>query len=184
MKTLKTLLFIMICTASYVGCSENQGISDNIEPVLIGRGEEPATNCKWKQATPVTPSNEQKNRLDNVFSGNNRLLGSIRIDTLIVINNQADMVKFQGFSEYPDLWMEFDWNNQSIIGGKISTPSVSDEILSRQLLECLSTSSFLYEIEVKKCTSCWTAIGHNYFWAIYARKLNTENVSLTIKTVE
>ncbi|MDR0682998.1 MAG: hypothetical protein LBG15_14290 [Dysgonamonadaceae bacterium] len=29
MKTLKILLFIMICTASYTGCSENQGISDN-----------------------------------------------------------------------------------------------------------------------------------------------------------
>ncbi|MDR2805319.1 MAG: META domain-containing protein [Dysgonamonadaceae bacterium] len=140
--------------------------------------------CLWEQITPVTPSNEQRNRLDNVFSGNNKLLGSIKGDTLIVINNQADMVKFQGFSEYPDLWMAFDWENQTIIGGKISTPSVSDEILSRQLSECLNTSLFLYNIEVKKCTSCWTAIGSHYFWAIYARKLNTENVSLIIKTVE
>jgi hypothetical protein len=140
--------------------------------------------CLWEQITPVTPSNEQKNRLDNVFSGNKKLLESIESDTLIVINNKADMIKLQGFSEYPDLWMEFDWDNQCIIGGKIITPSVSDEILSQQLLECLDTSSYKYEIEVKKCTACWTALGKYYFWAIYAKKLNTENVSLTIKTVE
>jgi hypothetical protein len=71
-------------------------------------------------------------------------------------------------------------------GGQIMpvTPSVSDEILSRQLSECFNTSSFLYEIAVKKCTDCRTAIGYHYFWAIYDRKLNPENVSLRIKAVE
>ena len=43
MKTLKPLLFIMICTASYVGCGENQNIKENI---LL-------TGSKWKLAAFV-----------------------------------------------------------------------------------------------------------------------------------
>ncbi|MDR2690727.1 MAG: hypothetical protein LBB73_00245 [Dysgonamonadaceae bacterium] len=39
------------------------------------------------------------------------------------------------------------------------------------------------DIEVKKCTACWWAIGYHYFWAIYAEKLASKDVSLTIKTV-
>jgi hypothetical protein len=151
----------------------------------LSGNKESEADCRWEQVTPITSTNEQKSRLDYVFSDDKESLRNIKSDTLFVINNREDMVKLQGISEeYPDPWMEFDWDNQSIIGGKISTSSVSDEVLSQQLLECLDTSSYKYEIEVKKCTNCWTAIGYHYFWAIYLKKPNTENVSLTIKTVE
>jgi hypothetical protein len=146
------------------------------EDVVSGQ-EPPEGNTQ--QVIPVIPTNEQKNRLDSLFSDNNELLRKLLIDTLFVINNQEDIVTLQGSNKSLDI----DWDNQCIIGGKIITPSVSDEILSQQLLE-QSPSSYVYEIEVKKCTTCWTALGKYYFWAIYAKKLNTENVSLTIKTVE
>jgi hypothetical protein len=133
------------------------------------------------QVTPVTPTNEQKSRLDNVFSDSNELLRRLN-DTLLVISNQEDMIELQGFSEYPDMWMAFDWDNYSIVGGKIVLPSISDEILSQQLLE-YSPSSYVYEIKVKKCTECWTALQQYYFWAIYAKKPDRENVSLTVRTV-
>jgi hypothetical protein len=79
--------------------------------------------------------------------------------------------------------LDIDWDNYSIIGCKIITSSISIEILSQQLLE-YSPSSYIYMVEVKNCTACWTALGQHYFWAIYAKKLNAENVSLTIKVVE
>jgi hypothetical protein len=156
----------------------------DLELTRLLSSEEPETGCKWEQVTPVTPSNEQKSRLDNVFSASNELLRDIQCDTLFVINNREDMIKLQGFSEYPDLWMEFDWDNYSLIGGKTVTPSVSDEILSQQLSKCLDTPSYKYEIEVKKCTACWTAIGHHYFWSRYDKILDSKDVSLTVKTVE
>jgi hypothetical protein len=140
--------------------------------------------CLWEQVTPTAPSNEQKSRLDDVFSGSNPLLGNSRSNTLMVINHREDMVKLQGFSEYPDMWMEFDWDHYSVVGGKIVTSSVSDEILSQQLLACFGTSLYQYEVEVKKCTYCFGAMGYHYFWAIYAEKIDSKDVSLTIKTVE
>jgi hypothetical protein len=144
-------------------------------------GEEVETICKWEQVPSVAPTNEQKSRLDNVFSDSNELLRGIQNDTLFAINNQKDMGKLQS-SEYLDIWI--DWDNYSIIGGKIVTLSVSDEILSQQLSKRLGTSSYKYEIEVKKCTVCYWAIGHHYFWTIYDKKLDFKDVSLTIKTVE
>jgi hypothetical protein len=171
-----------------VSCSnDNLSVDDSTQAGLLSdteNNEEPATDCKWEQVTQGTPSNEQKDRLDGVFSGENKLMKSIKVDTLIIINSEEDLIKIQGFVEFSDIWLGFDWDTHSIIGGKISTSSISDEIISRQLLECLSTASFSYEIDVKKCTECWTAIGQHYFWAIYARKFNTENILLTIKTVE
>jgi hypothetical protein len=140
--------------------------------------------CLWEQVTPIAPSNEQKSNLDNVFSGSNKLLRNSMSDTLIIINNREDMIKLQGFSEYPDMWMDFDWDHYSVIGGKIVLFSVSDEILSQQLLACFGTSMYQYEVEVKKCALCYWAMRYHYFWAIYAKKLNAEDVSLTIKIVE
>jgi hypothetical protein len=148
------------------------------------KSEEPETACLWEQVTPVAPSNEQKSRLDTVFSDRHELLGNIQRDTLFVINNREDMIKLQGFSEYPDLWMEFEWDNYSIIGGKILRPHGPNEIISQQLSKCLGTSSYKYEMEVKDCTLCYDAEVHLYFWAIYAKKMDSKDVSLTVKTVE
>jgi hypothetical protein len=157
----------------------------DIELKRLSQGEEEnAKDCEWTKLTSVSVEGQLKTTLDNVFSDNNELLKVIKSDTLFVINNREEIVGLQGFSEYPDRWMEFDWNNQCIIGGKIQTSSVSDEILSQQLSECLNQSLYVYEIEVKKCTDCYWAIGYHYFWAVYPRKIDAKNVSLTIKTKE
>jgi hypothetical protein len=132
-----------------------------------------------QQVTPVTPTNEQKSRLDNLFSYNNELLRKLQKNTLFVINNQEDMATLQGSNESLDI----DWDKYSIIGCKIITPSISNEILSQQLLEYIPLS-YVYMVEVKNCDICYAALGEHYFWAIYAKKLNAENVSLTIKFVE
>jgi hypothetical protein len=137
--------------------------------------------CLWEQITSVAPSNNQKSRLNDVFSDSNELLRSIECDTLFVINNQGDMLKLQPY-EYHDIWI--DWDNYSIIGGKIVRPHGPNEIISQQLSKCFGTSSYKYEIEVKECTLCYDAEEYLYFWAIYAPKSDFKDVLLTIKTIK
>jgi hypothetical protein len=94
MKTLKTLLFILICAASYTGCSENQ---NNLENSSL-------TGTKWKLTgfvtngdakTPVPDSNDCYWLLfkdDNTLEGKsstNFLSGSYEIDrtsSLLITN--------------------------------------------------------------------------------------------------
>jgi hypothetical protein len=136
--------------------------------------------CLWEQITPAAPSNEQKIRLNGVFSDSNECLRNIRSDTLFVINNQEDMRKLQS-SEYHDIWI--DWDNYSIIGGKTVRPHGPNEILAQQLSKCLDTSSYKYEIKIKECILCYDAEEYLYFWTIYAQKPDSKNVSLAIKVV-
>jgi hypothetical protein len=136
--------------------------------------------CRWEQVTPIAPSDNQKSRLNYVFSDSNELMRNVEHDTLFVINNQKDMGQLQD-SEYHDIWI--DWDNYSVIGGKIIRPQGPNEILSQQLSKCSGTSSYKYEMEIKECTLCYDAEEHLYFWAIYA-KADFKEVSLTVKTVE
>jgi hypothetical protein len=139
--------------------------------------------CLWKHINPVEPSDEQKSLFDYVFSDSNELLRSIANDTLFVINNQEDMKKIQGTDIY--LNIPVDWDNQCLIGGKTVTSSISDEIISQQLLECTGTTyytSYQYAVEIRKCIECYDAIEHHYFWAIYDKKPDSKDVLLTIQT--
>jgi hypothetical protein len=137
--------------------------------------------CLWEQVTPTVPSNEQKSRLDDVFSDSNELFGNIQSDTLFVISSQEDMLKLQP-AEYHDIWI--DWNNYSVIGGKIVRPHGPNEIISQQLSICLDTSFYEYAVEVKENTPHYDAEEHLYFWAIYSKKMNPEEVSFIVKIVE
>jgi hypothetical protein len=179
MKTLKFLVFAMLTLSMSVACSSDK-LSEN--DMLEQQTEEEI------QVVSKTPSSEQKNRLDYIFSAENELLRdqypSSMDDLLFVINNRDDIIKLQGFSEDPDIWLEFDWDNYSIIGCKIYTHSVSDKILSGKLVAYPDTSSYGYEIEVKNCTECYWGIGKFYLWEVYPRKLNPEDVSLVIKIIK
>jgi heat shock protein HslJ len=96
MKTLKFLLFILIGAASYTGCSENQGISDNNENENIS-----LAGTQWKLVgfvngadgaviTPEASSGKPYNfywiqfkedKTVNGMSSSNQLLGSYDVNS-------------------------------------------------------------------------------------------------------
>jgi hypothetical protein len=176
MKTLKFLVFAALALGLCAACSEDEAPKNEVPEFDI-----PQTELDdWALVMPVTPTDNQKSRLEEAFSGSSELLRNSRGDTLVVINNQQEMRALQP----SDKDVGVDWETQCVVGGKIVTPSISDRVLSGQLLEHLETGLCRYEIEVERCTVCYAAIGVHYFWAIYNKKLEAKKVSLMVKTAE
>ena len=119
-----------------------------------------------------------KKRFRYFFSENNELAKNIKGDTLLyVINSKEELLAISGNI---NTVMDIDFENQSIIWGKFLTSSVSNTIASKQLLKCHPFSNYRYEISVKNCTECWTALGYLYYWDIYPQKININDISLII----
>jgi len=135
-------------------------------------------NCKWRELSPSILTEQLKNDLDIIFSENNELAKNIKGDTLLyVINSKEELLAISGNINTA---IDIDFENQSIIWGKFLTSSVSNTIASKQLLKCHPFSNYRYEISVKNCTECWTALGCLYYWDIYPQKININDVSLII----
>ena len=135
-------------------------------------------NCEWTKLNPVVLTEQLKDNLDIIFSENNELVKNIKGDTLLyVINNKEELLEI---SHNINTVIEIDFENQSIIWGRFLTSSISNNIASKQLSVCYPSSIYRYEISVEKCTECWAALGYLYYWAIYPRKININNVSLFI----
>ena len=135
-------------------------------------------NCEWTELKPVVLTEQLKNDLDIIFSENNELVKNIRGDTLLyAINSKEELSEI---SHNINTVIDIDFENQSIIWGRFLTSSISNNIASKQLSVCYPSSNYRYEISVDKCTDCWEALGYLYYWAIYPRKINVNNVSLII----
>ena len=134
--------------------------------------------CDWKkiQSNVLT---EQLNTTFNVFfSSDNELVANIQGDTLLyVINNMDELLNLSNSLYTP---INFDFEKQSIIWGRIFTSSVSNTISSKQLFKCKSSSQYKYNVIVDKCIDCWTATGYLYFWEVYPRKIDVNKVSLIV----
>jgi len=139
-------------------------------------------NCEWTELKPVVLTEQLKNILDIVFSESNELVKNIKGDTLLyVINNKEELLEI---SHNINTVIDIDFENQSIIWGRFLTSSISNNIASKQLSVCHPSSNYRYEISVEKCTDCWESLGYLYYWAIYPRKINVNNVSLIINELK
>ena len=139
-------------------------------------------NCEWTELKPVVLTELLKNILDIVFSESNELVKNIKGDTLLyVINNKEELLEI---SHNINTVIDIDFENQSIIWGRFLTSSISNNIASKQLSVCHPSSNYRYEISVEKCTDCWESLGYLYYWAIYPRKINVNNVSLIINELK
>ena len=160
------------------------GISQDEVNVIFINGEQvychnENTNCEWTELKPVFLTEQLKNVLNIIFSENNELVKNIKGDTLLyAINSKEELLEI---SHNINTIIDIDFENQSIIWGRFLTSSISNNIASKQLSVCHSPSNYRYEISVEKCTDCWEALGYLYYWAIYPRKININNVSLVIR---
>jgi len=134
-------------------------------------------DCEWAELSPVVLAEQLKNSLDIIFSENNELVKNIKGDTLLyIINSKEELLEISNNANEIDV----DFENQSIIWGRLLTSSISNSIASKSLFVCHSSSNFKYEISVKLCTECWTALGFLYYWEVYPQKININNVTLIV----
>jgi len=134
-------------------------------------------DCEWTELSPVVLAEQLKNSLDIIFSENNELVKNIGGDTILyIINSKEELSEISNNANEIDI----DFENQSIIWGRLLTSSISNSIASKQLFLCHSSSNFKYEISVQQCTDCWTALGYLYYWEVYPQKININNVALIV----
>ena len=141
-------------------------------------------NCEWKELKPTILAEQLKTNLDIIFSENNELVKNIKGDTLLYLINSKDELLAISNNINTTIDIDIDFENQSIIWGKFLTSSISNSIVSKQLLVCHSSSNYKYEISLKKCTDCWEALGYLYYWELYPQKINIDNFTFVINQLK
>ena len=136
-------------------------------------------DCSWNTVETVLLSEDLKIQLNHTFSEQNQLVKKIVGDTIVfVINNEQDFLKV---CNDQTIASGMDFEKYSILWGRVLSSSISDKIDRKQLFECPEYTRYKYDIAIEKCVECWTALGYLYFWDVYLKKINNENIILTVK---
>ena len=164
------ILFLSVMLLSF-GCDNNGDLSKD------GNGKN--EDCSWNAVESVLLSEDLNIKLNTVFSEQNQLLKNVIGDTIVfVINNEQDFLKV---CDDQAIISAMDFEKYSIVWGRVLSSSISDKIARRQLFECPEYTRYKYDIAIEKCVECWTALGYLYFWDVYLKKINNENITLTVK---
>ena len=144
LNTLRLSIVIILITFLSMGCQKDEDV--------------------WEQIAPININTQISEHLDSIFSEQNNCLLNFEKDTLLHtiygINDFDEVASCNNISE-------IDFDNYTLIVGKIMVSSISDSISS----VVLTTNNCSYKIKatIDKCEECWGAIGHIYFWIIYPR---------------
>jgi hypothetical protein len=165
MKALKQIVFnSLIIILATVGCSKDSIKSDG----------------EWIQINPSEPDVQTAAQLDLIFSRENSCLLNFQEDTVFhVISSHSDFGELNNLNTI----LEIDFDNYTLIAGKITVPSISDRISEITLTSSNTMSRYKLEISIDRCVECYWAIGNLYFWRLYP-KLNAGykiNFSVTDK---
>jgi hypothetical protein len=133
--------------------------------------------CEWEIIDPVKINDTFKMSLDSVFSESNELVKGLPDSVVFIINDKESLLKICDNSE---VCSQIDFDNQSILWGKLQTSSISDKIVQNRLSVCSDRPLYKLEIVVEKCTECYWAISTLYYWGIYQEKMDEENILLSI----
>ncbi len=123
---------------------------------------------EWIQINPSELDNQTAAQLDLIFSRDNNFLLNFQEDTVLqVIFSHSDFGELDNCNTIS----EIDFDNYTLIAGKITVPSISDNISDISLSSSNIRGSYKLEISIDKCVECYWAIGNLYFWRLYP-KLN------------
>ena len=130
---------------------------------------------------PITPSEEQTNLLNAVFSATNNLLDCSTGRNTYVVKNNEDLDRI-----YSSNSSTIDFSKYFIIGGKVTTPEIPYELINQYLYVNNQNNTFEYLIRIKRCADCFTAFGCLFYWNIYPLNttIDNENVSTIFKYIE
>ena len=126
---------------------------------------------KWVQISPSVASTQLSTQLDLIISKNNDcILNFYEKDTVLSpIFSREDLLGIGDCYSIP----EIDFENYTLITGKIKVSSMPYSISSITLLSDSSESKYKLEVLVDRCNECFPTIGFLYFWKLYP-KLNSK----------
>jgi hypothetical protein len=135
-------------------------------------------DCKWEIVQPSILSEHLINIFSVVFSDDNSLVANIEGDTLLFVINSIEELSniMQNVNTVID---DIDFETQSIVWGKFITSSISDTISSKQLYVC--DTDYKYDVIVYCSTEGWPVLNTLYFWDVYPKKIDINNLLLTVE---
>ena len=125
---------------------------------------------EWIQIESYNPDKQLGILLDSIFSQKNNCLLNFQADNVFhAIFSNSDFMEIDSCNNIP----EIDFNEYTLIIGKIMVSSISDSI-SNITLSSNNTSKYELEVFIYKPDGRYAAIGQLYFWRLYP-KLESEN---------
>ena len=124
----------------------------------------------------ISLNSNLKEELNTVFSKKNPLVQVMLRDVIYVINNEQDFFKI---CSDPIIASQINFTTQTIVWGVCISPLGRNYIENQQLFECTANASFRYHIHIKEFSEGFTDLGVHYYWGVYPRKINKDNIYLT-----
>lgn len=156
-KILKLSIIILLLSLMGVGCERDNGV--------------------WIQIDSLEPNKEIKTNLNSIFTDNNECLLNFQEDTVFnVFYSQDELKKIDTCNTIP----EINFNEYTLIVGKVMVSSISDSITSIILTSNTTKARYNLEISIHEPVGRYGAIGYLYFWRLYPKLESDYNIKLFI----
>jgi hypothetical protein len=167
----KYVLIVALCIVGFSSCDNDEEISNNNQATdtpTTGETETETTSnlCNYATITPVAVNGSLEAQLNDVFSKDNPLAVAMPKDTLLIIN---DAQTFSSFCNDIAISQNIDFDNYTIVCGKVYFGQAGDNIVSRQLLFCPNNNAYQYKITLQIFDAGYTVVSYAYYWAIYPK---------------
>lgn len=118
--------------------------------------------------------------LDFIFDSSNPKLRNIGEDTVYTISSKEELVKLcpEGL-QCPNV----DFSKGGIVYSVIKRPSISDELITSELIYDQEFDSLNFEVTIQECSDCWEAIGYVYPYGVYEISYIQKPIKLKVITL-
>lgn len=142
-------------------------------------------SCESHPAHSITVSKLQLDTLDLclldlIFDSSNPKLRNIGEDTVYTISSKEELLKLcpEGL-QCPNV----DFSKGGIVYSVIKRPSISDELITSELIYDQEFDSLNFEVTIQECSDCWEAIGYVYPYGVYEISYIQKPIKLKIITL-
>ena len=142
-------------------------------------------SCESHPAHSITLSKLQLDTpdiylLDLIFDSSNPKLRNIGEDTVYTISSKEELLKLcpEGL-QCPNV----DFSKGGIVYSVIKRPSISDELITSELIYDQEFDSLNFEVTIQECSDCWEAIGYIYPYGVYEISYIQKPIKLKIITL-
>lgn len=118
--------------------------------------------------------------LDLIFDSSNPKLRNLVEDTVYTISSGDELLKLcpEGL-QCPNV----DFSKSGIVYSVIKRPSISDELITSELIYYPEFDSLNFEVTIQECSDCWEAIGYIYPYGVYEISYIQKPIKLKIITL-
>lgn len=114
---------------------------------------------EWISIAAVKTDNQLTEQLDSIFSADNNCLKMVESKSQLYA-----LFSSNNFKELDDCHQtpEINFNDYTLIAGKVQVSSISDKIASIELTS--KNSTYKVEVIIDNCAECYGGFGYLYFW--------------------